>query len=85
MITTLFFIGKEGEEMESVSSIIIVPPPVHPLTYQVRPFTALLLHMRISNGEKKGKVTFLCMQKGDITQFFLLMEEKRNWCCRNEG
>lgn len=42
--------------MGSVSSIIyLVPPPVHPLTYQVRPFTVPLLHTETSDEKKNSK------------------------------
>lgn len=61
----------------------LVPPPVHPLTYQVRPFTVLLLHggtYKLKEDFKKtqekgwGKVTFLCMQKCEITLIFFLFD-----------
>lgn len=56
-----------------------MPPPVHPLTYQVRPFTVLLLHMGTSNEKKKweGRGTFLCMQKCEITLIFFSVDGRK--------
>lgn len=72
IVMTLFFYWQKGRSGIGIQHHYLVPPPGHPLTYQVRPFTVLLLHTGTYKFEKKdkhlrrlegGKVTFLCMQK----------------------
>jgi len=59
-----------------------VPPPVHPLTYQVRPFTALLLHTDTwkeeededDDNNKKVTLFFACRSDKYADLFFLSVD-----------
>lgn len=71
-----------GLEEEAGPSLIyrLVPPPVHPLTYQVRPFTALLLHTDTwkeeededDDNNKKVTLFFACRSDKYADLFFSL-------------
>lgn len=73
----------------------LVPPLVHPWTYQVRPFTVPLLYkrghqMEIFFKRKKARGDFSLHAEVSITLIFFSIDgrrrkKKQNWCCGNEG
>lgn len=87
IVMALFFYWQRGRRSGiCIQHHYLVPPPVHPLTYQVRPFTVPLLHMGTSDEKKekkeknKGereKVTFLCMQKCELHWSFFYWWKKK--------